>query len=331
MSSDALENIRLRSNEIGEGRSSTTKTALIVPGGVLRSICNCGALAALNSLKINYFDTVFGVSAGALNAAYFLANQSALAVTVYLEEANRLRFINPFRFWNIMNLDYLFTEVVQGSKRLDITALQTNRSQLRILTADISRNRSNWFTADRSDVLAIMKGACSTEVPSSRPTLIGESLCRDGYLLEPLPLLSALKENYSDILVLLNRPLAERDTPFPAWLQKLIINPWNRRIYGVPLARTAERSWESYNQALDLIHAGAYQNSEGAQTRIAAIAPEKETAVGMFETNNTRLFKAASSSWVNTMKAFGASDGSASAFLNVLREAGLKRTTLTEM
>jgi predicted patatin/cPLA2 family phospholipase len=329
MSSNVLENIRVRSAEMGDQRASTIRTALVVPGGVLRSICNCASLAALNNLGIRNFDSVYAVSAGAINAAYALADQAALGVTVYLEEVNKSRIINLFRFWNIIDLDYLFTRVIQSTKRLDVEALRANPSELRILTADVTNGEARWFTAGADDLMEIMRAACSPETPFSRPVSIGAAAFRDGYLLEPLPLLSALKENYTDILVLLNRPVMERDTPNAPWLQKAILNRWNRKAYGERLVQRCENGWRVYNQALDIIHSGTFTNEAGWTTRIAAVGPD--LAIGMFESKAKTLFETAYSSWKNTIRAFETQESSRDAFLKVLGNAGLKHSTLREL
>jgi len=329
MSPHVLENVRARSVEIKERRSSNKRTALIVPGGVRRAICNCAALAALNTLGIRHFDSVYAVSAGAINAAYGLANQAALGVTIYLEEVSRFKFINPFRFWNIIDLDYLFREVIYGTKPLDIPTLRANPSRLRVLTADITNGQAKWFTANADNLTDILKAACSTEVPFSRPMSIQGSLYRDGYLLEPIPLLSALEADYTDMLVLLNKPLAQNEAPVATWLQKGVINRWNKRAFGPGLVRRCENDWREYNRALEIVRSGRYEKTDGKTIHIAAIAPDIE--IGMFERNPRRLFQAAHSTWKNAFAAFGVQEGGRDPFLKVLSDAGLKRSTLHEL
>jgi predicted patatin/cPLA2 family phospholipase len=327
MAMNALEQIRIRSAEIAERRSTNIRTALVVPGGVLQSICNCASLAALDSLGIKYFDTVYAVSAGAVNAAYWLANQAALGVTVYLEEANRLRFVNPLRLWRIMDLDYLFSEVVERLKPLDISAVQSNPTELRILATDVTHNRPHWFKSSEPNILAVLKASCSPEVVS-RPLTIDGTLYADGFLYEPLPLLTALQEDYTDIVVLLNKPLTQPDVPVSAWIQKSIVNPWVRKQYGPDLVTRSENNWRTYNEALETLRAAIEAEPGTSKPRIAAIAPDSDMAVGMFETNTKRLFRAAFSGWRNTLRAYGREDIDPEEFLQVLEEAGLKKETL---
>jgi predicted patatin/cPLA2 family phospholipase len=198
-----------------------------------------------------------------------------------------------------------------------------------VLTADITNGRAKWFTANADNIIAVLKAACATEVPSSRPVSIQGTLYRDGYLLEPLPLLSALKENYTDILVLLNKPLTQMDTPITPWLQKGIINRWNKKAFGAGLVERSENSWKEYNRSLEIVRNGRYEKADGKVIRIAAIAPDIE--IGMFASNTKLLFQAACSSWNDTFRAFGAQESGRGPFLKVLSDAGLQRSTLRQL
>ena len=69
-----------RGRRLKEGRevSDGRKVGLIVEGGAMRGVISCAALMALEDLRLtDVFDEVYGASAGAVNAAYFLARQSA--------------------------------------------------------------------------------------------------------------------------------------------------------------------------------------------------------------------------------------------------------------
>src|SRR5215831_14579509 len=81
--------------EPGDGR----KVALIVEGGAMRGVISCAALMALEELELtDVFDEVYGASAGAVNAAYFLTGQADYATTIYYQKINNTRFIR--RLWS---------------------------------------------------------------------------------------------------------------------------------------------------------------------------------------------------------------------------------------
>ena len=83
--------------------------ALVVEGGALRAVCSAGGVVALEHLGLTeVFDHVYGTSAGAMNASYFITGQARLGIRIYYEDMNRRAVVNPWRFWRILDLDRLF-------------------------------------------------------------------------------------------------------------------------------------------------------------------------------------------------------------------------------
>src|SRR6476659_5599828 len=71
------------------------RVALCVEGGAMRGVVSAGMVSALEELGlVDSFDAVYGSSAGAINAAYFLAGQAAFGTTIYVEDINNSRFIS---------------------------------------------------------------------------------------------------------------------------------------------------------------------------------------------------------------------------------------------
>ena len=72
--------------------------ALAVEGGAMRGVISAGMVSALEDLGlVDAFDAVYGSSAGAINAAYFLAGQARLGTTIYYEDINNAEFIDLAR------------------------------------------------------------------------------------------------------------------------------------------------------------------------------------------------------------------------------------------
>src|SRR5207244_6580405 len=106
------------------------KVALIVEGGAMRGVISCAALMGLEELGMTeVFDEVYGASAGAVNAAYFLARQAAYATTIYYQKINNTRFIR--RLWQrkIVDIDGLFDSIIAGKQPLRIDGVLCSRSQ----------------------------------------------------------------------------------------------------------------------------------------------------------------------------------------------------------
>src|SRR5690348_395584 len=89
------------------------KLGLIVEGGGMRGVLSAGALLALHLLGFrNCFDEVYAASAGGVNAAYFLSGQGTLGISIYFDDISNRRFINPLRFWKMLDVEYVYDHVV---------------------------------------------------------------------------------------------------------------------------------------------------------------------------------------------------------------------------
>jgi predicted patatin/cPLA2 family phospholipase len=100
------------------------KIGLAVEGGGMRGVVSGGMLYALEDLGLTRaFDAVYGMSSGAINAAYFLLGESWLPLSIYYDDLTTKRFIDfarPLRAQSIMDLDYVFDEVIVRRKPLDL-------------------------------------------------------------------------------------------------------------------------------------------------------------------------------------------------------------------
>src|SRR5215471_14383302 len=103
------------------------RVALCVEGGAMRGVISAGMVSALEALGLTHaFDAVYGSSAGAINAAYFVAGQARLGTTIYFEDINNRHFIDLRRTLlgrPIVDLGFLLDDVVERRKRLDCDAL----------------------------------------------------------------------------------------------------------------------------------------------------------------------------------------------------------------
>ena len=97
------------------------KLALVFDGGAMRAVGPAGGAVALAHLGLtNIFDEVYATSAGVMNASYFLSGQGDMGITIYFDDLTTGRFINPLRFWKIVDVDYLISEIVRVRKPLDV-------------------------------------------------------------------------------------------------------------------------------------------------------------------------------------------------------------------
>src|SRR5215470_7873509 len=134
-----IELLKERARCFKRGREATDgrKVGLIVEGGAMRGVISCASLMALEDLGLTeVFDEVYGASAGAVNAAYFLAGQAAYATTIYYQKINNTRFIR--RFWHriVVDIDDLFDSVIGRDRPLRVDRVLASQCRFFITIAD---------------------------------------------------------------------------------------------------------------------------------------------------------------------------------------------------
>src|SRR5215475_5679877 len=119
------------------------KVGLIVEGGAMRGVISCAALMSLQDLWMTaVFDEVYGASAGAVNAAYFLAGQAAYATSIYYQKINNTRILRRLWHRKIVDIDDLFDSVISRDRPLRVDRVLASRSRLFITIADAATGQA---------------------------------------------------------------------------------------------------------------------------------------------------------------------------------------------
>lgn len=200
----------------------------------MRGVISAGMVSALEHLGLtNAFDAVYGSSAGAINAAYFLAGQAAVGTTIYYEDINNSRFINPWRAVNgrpIVDLGFLIDEVAVRRKPLEVARVLAAPSPLAVMATDAATGHRavlrNFSTA--RELFDAMRAGATMPIVAGHPAAFGAGRYFDASLTEPIPVPTAEAEGHTHILVLLTRPgvMRNRPSPFDRWF----VNPRLHRL-----------------------------------------------------------------------------------------------------
>ena len=204
--------------EMRDGR----KVGLIVEGGAMRGVISCASLMALEELGLTeVFDEVYGASAGAVNAAYFLAGQAAYATTIYYQKINNTRFIRRFWHRKIVNIDDLFDCIIKSERPLQVEKVMASPSQFFVTIADALTGEAFLAHAQSSQtpLLTLLKASAAMPLLYNSLVTVDGRECFDGGLINPLPILEAIESGCTDLLVLLTRPASFRDC-VPSWLEQ---------------------------------------------------------------------------------------------------------------
>src|SRR5262245_54865038 len=202
------------------------KACCIVEGGAMRGVISCAALMALEDLGMtDVFDEIYAASAGAVNAAYFLAGQAAYATSIYYQKINNTRIIRRLWHRKIVDIDDLFDSVIARDRPLRIDRVLASRSRLFITIAAAATGQSFLGLAQSCETPLLTLLKASTAMPllyNGLVTVKGRD-CFDGGLINPLPILEAIESGCTDLLVFLTRPASFRECP-PSLIEQQIFD-----------------------------------------------------------------------------------------------------------
>jgi predicted patatin/cPLA2 family phospholipase len=214
----------------GDGAS----IALVVEGGAMRGVISAGMVWALEDLGlVDAFDAVYGSSAGAINAAYFLGGRAGVGTTIYYEDINTPSFIDlarPLRGRPIVDLGFLLDEVAVRRKQLPIDRVLSSRSPLTIVATDVDAREARALRAftTGSDLVNAMRASATMPVVAGGPQLYDGRRYLDASISEPIPVPTAERDGHTHLLALLTR--SGSMGPRPSALDRYYVAPRLRRI-----------------------------------------------------------------------------------------------------
>lgn len=299
---EALENIKKRRQEKKKKKNATLKTALVLQGGGMRGVFGAGVCCGLQEIGYTEgFDEVYGVSAGALNGAYFLSGQASYGTTIYYQEINNRNFINFFRIRKIMDIDFLM-DTVTKKKPLQVRRLLTSSTSLNVLLTQVSTGETVMFkskSGNNEDILNILKATTAMPFLYDIPVNIHGVDYLDGGISCPVPVAQAIEEKCTDILVVMTRPRNYR--PSRRFFSRYFIEPGMKK-YGENFYRTFINRHKIYAEQLSIIRGERLWG--GRQVNILAIFPGESVGVKRTTKKETVLKDAAIEGAVKTLRLF---------------------------
>jgi predicted patatin/cPLA2 family phospholipase len=295
----------------GTGR----KLGLVVEGGGMRGVISAGGVVALDSLGLrNAFNEIYATSAGALNCAYFLAGQAVFGIQIYYKEINNKTFIDFRRLGKVVDIDFVIDQVVTKVRPLDIGKVLETPSDFYIGLIDRDRAESVVLRAQdhRDQLPALLKATTALPVVYNRSIRIGAKSYIDGGLCRPAPVIEAIENGCTDLVVFLTRPSSYRAVA-PSW--------WERRLFSYACSRG--------NRALQRMYEHASEETNSCRRLcIGDLAPGREVNIATFcpaangnlpsrlSTDAAQLKQSAVDMAIATLNAFGAAPELISELMN---------------
>jgi len=273
----------------------------------MRGVISAGMVAALEVLGLTHaFDAVYGSSAGAINAAYFLAGQAGLGSTIYYEDINNRRFINfgrAVRGRAILDLSFLLDDVAVRRKRLQVARVVAAPSPLVILATDVDEETPIALRgfSDGDALFGALRASATMPIVAGGPWAYGGRRLLDASLSEPIPVGQAEADGHTHVLALLTRPGTMPQQP--SAFDRYFVAPRLRRLSPVLADRYLERS-VPYSRVTQAIDAGT--GPEG-RARVLGLRVES-MAISRLERRADVLRAGAASGYEAVMRVFGLPD-----------------------
>lgn len=212
-----LETRRSQNSKPG-ARSDEYKVGLAVEGGGLRGVVSAAMLSALEDLGFaDAFDDIYACSSGAVNAAYFMNRNTWFPLNIYFDDLTTGEFLNFRRILRrqpLMNLEYVFEEVLTTRKPLDYDRIIIGAQRLHVMVTNVDDQSvidAHNFK-DAADLRDALRASAWLPLATKGTVPFRGFAAIDGGIIRFHPFRAALQDSCTHILSLSTRPIGQRRT-----------------------------------------------------------------------------------------------------------------------
>jgi predicted patatin/cPLA2 family phospholipase len=188
------------------GKKDHCHLALSVEGGVMRGAITAGMIEEVHRTGFDkIFDTYWGTSIGAINAAYLASEDTKGKSALYAKAIDNLFRKRPHPIYGFVDLDWLFAIGFQKTEPLAFD--QINEKKLRFLAT-----KAGWWRADEvtrryeaksaADFMYLLQGACRAPILAGLPLGDLRGGLWDAAVWENWPMRTPLERGVTHLLVL---------------------------------------------------------------------------------------------------------------------------------
>ena len=294
---------RLKNNSLPLKRKDEFKLGLVIEGGGMRGIVSAGMLVAIEHFGFrNCFDLIIGSSAGAINGAYFLSDQTENTLATYYENLNNNKFIqhaakaiiNLLRNRPILSLDYLYNHVLANEKKLNIDMVLNSKIPLKIVASSITKRKAVILEnfKNKHQLIQSLWGSTSIPIVTGPPLKFNNDHYWDSFMYEAIPTRTAISLGCTHVLVLRTKPETDTEDKKLSFLEKNVICRHLKVHYGQIFVRDYCRSVIDYCKTLTKLNEA--HSDHTSSPFIYSIKPHKgRKLVGQFEKNKKTLITGA--------------------------------------
>lgn len=179
----------------------------------MRGVYTAGVLEALSEDPSLSFSHVVACSAGACNAASYLAGQPDRNRQVYLNHLDGKKLVRFRRLLlggSIMDIDYLTDDVTVRLCPLDLRRLRESKTCLHIGVTDFETGEARYLTNHADDLLTSFRATCALPLFYRGRVCYEGRRYVDGGIADPVPIAKALALGATDVVVVLTSDVERR-------------------------------------------------------------------------------------------------------------------------
>lgn len=183
------------------------KLAIICTGGGTRCAFGGGALVALSKeLKIQP-DIIIAASGNAGSACYFAANQLDEIERIWKKHLVTRKFFFIFRFWKMMDIDYLVDTVFKNLEPLNVAGMNNSKILIEIPLLNKTTKQIEYLDPKQEEIFEILRASKAMPVIYGKEVTINGTKYIDGALVTSTEhmIQRALSHGATHIVIIDNR------------------------------------------------------------------------------------------------------------------------------
>lgn len=192
-----------------EIKNQKRSIAVAVEGGGLRGMVSLAMLYVLKDLGLkDHIKALAGTSSGAINASYFLDDNLDYGLELYKRMASPY-FIQPKKWPNAMNLDYLFKDQIPNHFPLSTNEIQKSNIDFFVTVTGVENGRSSALKVQElkpeTNVLNVLRASASAPLFSTNKESIEGAIYNDGHVQMAIPYQPLLQYDVDYVLCLMTQ------------------------------------------------------------------------------------------------------------------------------
>lgn len=258
------------------------KAALVLEGGSLRSLYTSGVLDVFMENKIE-FECVIGVSAGALNAANYIAKHIGRSAKINILHSNNPNYFGLKQLLfkrRAFNFDFLFYTPIKDIYPYSEEELNTTKQKFLICATDCVAGNAVYFEKHNYRELVNALQASSSMPLLSNFVNVDGVTCLDGAITDPIGVYKALSEGYDKIVLVLTRDLEYNKMKVSGLLKILFYIFYNKYPKLIEALKNTQKNYSSLVADINKMEQGK---------KVFVIRPNYEIKIGKIEKDARKL------------------------------------------